>query len=52
MFSENVKNKQARRLAVVEKHVNNGVRFVDEMTAYIDDTVVIGEGTLIGPCSS
>ena len=50
MFAENVKNKQARRLAVVEKHVNNGVRFVDEMTAYIDDTVVIGEGTLIGPC--
>ena len=50
MFLEDVKKKQALRLAVIEKHAKNGVRFVDEMTAYIDERVVIGEGTVIGPC--
>lgn len=50
MFSEDVEKKRAARLAVIERHVNNGVRFVDEMTAYIDEKVVIGKGTLIGPC--
>lgn len=50
MFFEALEKKQADRLAIIEKHINNGVRFTDEMTAYIDEQVIIGEGTLIGPC--
>ena len=50
MFLEEIEKKRAARLAVIEKHVKNGVRFVDEFQAYIDDSVVIGKGTLIGPC--
>lgn len=50
MFLEEIENKRAERLSVIEKHVNNGVRFVDEFQAYIDDSVIIGKGTLIGPC--
>lgn len=50
MFFEDMEKKRASRLAVVEKHVNNGVIFTDENTAYIDEEVVIGEGTKIGPC--
>lgn len=50
MFLEDIEKKRAERLSVIEKHVNNGVRFVDEFQAYIDDSVIIGKGTLIGPC--
>lgn len=50
MFLEDLEKKQAARLAVVEKHVKNGVRFIDETAVYIDEQVVIGAGTLIGPC--
>ncbi len=50
MFLDELKDKQDRRLAIVEKHVKNGVRFVDETAVYIDETVIIGGGTLIGPC--
>jgi len=50
MFLEEIEKKRAERLSVIEKHVNNGVRFVDEFQAYIDDSVIIGKGTLIGPC--
>jgi len=50
MFLEEIEKKRAARLAVIEKHVKNGVRFVDEFQAYIDDSVVIGKGTLIGSC--
>lgn len=50
MFLEEAEKKRAKRLEIIEKHVNNGVKFVDEFQAYIDDTVQIGAGTLIGPC--
>lgn len=39
-----------KRLGICIEHMNHGVRFTDIETAYIDETVVIGEGTLIGPC--
>ena len=39
-----------KRLGICIDHMNNGVNFVDIESAYIDETVVIGEGTLIGPC--
>ncbi|MBR3785323.1 MAG: UDP-N-acetylglucosamine diphosphorylase [Firmicutes bacterium] len=39
-----------KRLGICIEHMNHGVSFVDIETAYIDKTVVIGEGTLIGPC--
>lgn len=50
MFLEEAEKKRAKRLEIIEKHVNNGVKFVDEFQAYIDETVQIGVGTLIGPC--
>ena len=50
MFREEIEKKQAQRLAVVEKLAAAGVQFIDEMTAYIDDTVTVGAGTVIGPC--
>lgn len=50
MFLEEMEKKRTKRLEIIEKHVNNGVKFVDEFQAYIDETVVIGAGTLIGPC--
>lgn len=37
------------RMEIIEKHKENGVTFVDENNAYIDDTVVIGGGTVIEP---
>ncbi len=37
------------RKEIIEKHIKNGVKFVDENTVYIDDTVEIGSGTLIEP---
>jgi len=39
-----------KRINICIRHAENGVKFVDIETAYIDNTVVIGEGTLIGPC--
>lgn len=50
MFLEEMEKKRKDRLAIICKHMENGVKFVDEYTAYIDSTVVIGSGTLIGPC--
>ena len=38
------------RLCICIEHMNNGVSFADIESAYIDETVVIGEGTFIGPC--
>lgn len=35
---------------IIRKHKDNGVTFVDERTAYIEENVVIGEGTVIEPC--
>lgn len=50
MFLKELEEKRNARLSVIEKHVKNGVLFVDEFSAYIDETVEIGAGTLIGPC--
>lgn len=50
MFFEEAEKKRAKRLEIVKKHVSNGVKFVDEFQAYIDENVQIGAGTLIGPC--
>lgn len=37
------------RMNVALKHMEAGVKFVDISSAYIDDSVTIGEGTIIGP---
>lgn len=34
----------------IDKHKELGVIFIDEKTAYIEDDVVIGSGTVIEPC--
>ncbi len=34
----------------IKKHISNGVIFIDENTAYIEDGVIIGKGTVIEPC--
>ena len=41
---------EARRVQINLLHLNRGVEFVDMRAAYIDDTVEIGAGTVIGPC--
>ena len=41
---------QNKRLEIVLKHMAAGVKFVDMGNAYIDESVEIGEGTVIGPC--
>lgn len=38
------------RFARAAKYIEAGVKFVDLCTAYIDDGVQIGEGTVIGSC--
>lgn len=50
MFLDNIEKKRSERLKIIESHEKNGVVFVDEFTAYIDESVTIGEGTVIGPC--
>ncbi len=37
------------RKSIIDKHIANGVIFIDENTAYIDESVKIGEGTKIYP---
>jgi N-acetylglucosamine-1-phosphate uridyltransferase (contains nucleotidyltransferase and I-patch acetyltransferase domains) len=44
------KEQQEKRLNIAIGHLENGVDFADIATAYIDDSVVIGKGTFIGPC--
>ncbi|MDD4376979.1 MAG: UDP-N-acetylglucosamine diphosphorylase [Eubacteriales bacterium] len=44
------KEKESLRLKINIKHLENGVNFIDINTAYIDESVKIGQGTLIGPC--
>lgn len=44
------KEQEAKRISVNMKHLENGVEFIDLYGAYIDETVEIGEGTVIGPC--
>lgn len=34
---------------IIKKHKENGVTFIDEKTAYIDETVIIGSGSVIEP---
>ncbi len=41
-----------KRLDIVLYHMQAGVKFVDAYSAYIDESVEIGAGTLIGPCVS
>lgn len=41
--------KEQNRLNINIKHIEAGVNFVDWKTAYIDESVVIGSGTSIGP---
>lgn len=50
MFREDIEKKRDARLAIVEKHAAAGVEFEDEFSAYIDESVKIGRGTVIGPC--
>ncbi len=38
------------RMNTVLKHMQAGVKFVDASSAYIDESVEIGAGTVIGPC--
>jgi bifunctional UDP-N-acetylglucosamine pyrophosphorylase/glucosamine-1-phosphate N-acetyltransferase len=41
--------KEKARLITNTKHMENGVTFIDWKAAYIDETVVIGSGTVIEP---
>ena len=50
MFLDDIEKKRSKRLKIIESHEKNGVMFEDEFTAYIDESVTIGEGTLICPC--
>lgn len=50
MKYEEYKLAKERRIRICIGHMEKGVQFVDIETAYIDETVVIGEGTVIGPC--
>lgn len=52
MTYQEYKEREEKRLAAVLSYLEKGVEFVDIHTAYIDEGVVIGEGTLIGPCVS
>ena len=42
--------KEQKRIGINKAHLENGVDFVDVGTAYIDEGVVIGKGTMIYPC--
>lgn len=44
------REKEAKRIEINLRHLDNGVEFVDIYASYIDETVKIGAGTLIGPC--
>jgi bifunctional UDP-N-acetylglucosamine pyrophosphorylase / glucosamine-1-phosphate N-acetyltransferase len=49
LLAEYAAEKQ-KRLDIVLGHMKNGVKFIDIESAYIDEGVEIGEGTVIGPC--
>ena len=38
------------RMNAALKHMQAGVKFIDVSSAYIDENVEIGAGTVIGPC--
>ena len=44
------KEKEAKRVEINMKHLEQGVEFIDLYAAYIDEEVQIGAGTVIGPC--
>ncbi|WP_246019648.1 UDP-N-acetylglucosamine diphosphorylase [Bacilliculturomica massiliensis] len=46
---EREQKKAQARLQIVLRHIQAGVEFVDWKSAYIDETVEIGEGTVIWP---
>ncbi|WP_425757262.1 UDP-N-acetylglucosamine diphosphorylase [Ihubacter sp. rT4E-8] len=48
-FKDYQKQEDAR-IAICIGHLEAGVNFVDIRTAYIDENVKIGAGTVIGPC--
>ena len=50
MYYADYKLEKEKRINIAIRHAENGVDFFDIETAYIDNTVIIGEGTLIGPC--
>ena len=50
MTLEEYKKAEEKRLKINIANLENGVNFVDINGAYIDETVEIGAGTLIGPC--
>lgn len=52
MTYQEYKEREEKRLAVNISHLERGVDFADLHTAYIDEGVVIGKGTFIGPCVS
>lgn len=41
--------KEEARLAINLKHMENGVTFFDWKTAYVEESVTIGRGTVVGP---
>lgn len=44
------KAQESKRVEINLRHLENGVEFVDLYTAYIEEEVEIGRGTVIGPC--
>ena len=50
MTFEEYKKSEEKKLEINIRHMENGISFVDVNTAYIDETVKIGAGTVIGPC--
>lgn len=48
-FLRDCERKKDMRLAIVFKHVQNGVEFIDPYNVYIDDSVAIGSGSRIYP---
>ena len=44
------REKEAQRVSINRRHLEQGVEFVDLQAAYIDEEVTIGAGTVIGPC--
>ena len=43
------KDLEEKRRIINEKHMKNGVTIIDPKVTYIDETVEIGEGTVIYP---
>jgi len=50
LYLEEYKKAEAKRLEINIQHLKRGVKFIDLTGAYIDESVQIGAGTVIGPC--